>query len=456
MSECRKTHRPAFRSAALFGLVGVFASFVPCAQAALNIGVSSTNYMGIGESGRQDSYSALDFELNAKTESDEIDSRALVQSQIGFNDSTYRFVEFPELYLATSRKWSPNAQTTLGRRLQNWSSVDETWGTGAFQPQFRWDYLRPQQVGLLGLYQDFRSGPVRVTVFASPLYIPDRGAPLDFSDGRIRSVSPWVVNPPYEIEIQKQQVPVRYEARVPSVAEVVRQNSIAGQVFVGEKYGPWVSSSYAYKPMNQLLIGYEADIALAKATEANVVLYPRVAYHHLAALDTGYRTPTISGTLSFLADLPVDEAQPLSRTSQQVGNMYLVSPTLRMTPFGKQANGFTLSYLRVIGKDRPDTGVLSDGESSEFDSRYPFKNAFMLSAELPTWRRLTTELKLLADLENPGTIVSSHFTYAADRDWRLFLATDVLSSFSDDGDGTNFIRRYRQNDRVTGGVTYVF
>jgi hypothetical protein len=66
-------------------------------------------------------------------------------------------------------------------------------------------------------------------------------------------------------------------------------------------------------------------------------------------------------------------------------------------------------------------------------------------------------MRLLVDLQNPGTIVSWNFAYAADRDWRLFLATDVLSSFTgDSADGTDFIHRYRENDRVTGGVTYVF
>jgi hypothetical protein len=448
----------AFPVAAVF-LVGICAFFAGApAHAKLNLGVSSTNYLGQGNEGRQGSYSALDLTLDAKTNGDEIDSRAFVQSQIGFNDSNYRFIEFPELYVATSKKWLAPARYTVGRKILNWSAIDENWGTGAFQPRFRWDYLRPQEVGLLGFYQEIERGPFRATLFYSPIFIPDRGAPLDFSDGRIRSVSPWVVNPPYEIEVMRKQVPVHYEARVPKVGDIVRQDSIAGQVALGEKYGMWGSASYAYKPMNQLLMSYEPHLSLSPDGTANAVLYPRVAYHHLAGTDVGYRGKAAAASLSFLADLPRDEAPPISRTSQQVGNMFSVSPTVRWNVFGTGTNsgGMTLSYLRVFGRDIPDSGTLSDGLSSEFDSRYPYKNAVLLSTQLPTWRRLSADARLLVDLENPGTIVSWYFQYAPAREWKLFLSTDVLSSYSDEGDGTNFIRRYRENDRVAGGVTYVF
>ncbi len=439
--------------------LGVGLGAISASEAKFDLGVSSTNYLGQGSEGRQDSFSSLDLELDSKTKGDEIDSRAHVQGQIGLSDSDYRFVEFPEAYLATSKKLTGPFQFTAGRKLVHWSAADELWGSGAFQPRFRWDYLRPQQVGLLGLFTEVARGPVKFTAFYSPIFIPDRGAPLDFADGRIRSISPWVVNPPYETEILKRRVPVRYEARMPKTSEIIRQDSIGGQLAVGKSRGVWASSSYAYKPMNQLLMSYDANLSVGPADEANVALFPRVAYHHLAAFDVGYRGKQMEGSLSLIADIPRDFTPPLTRTSQQVAPFYVVSPTLRLNPFGRRdAGSMTLSYLRVIGEDPADTGILADGVTSEFDSRYPFKSAFLFSTQLPTWRRLSADLKLLVDLRNPGTIVSWYFTYAANRDWRLFLATDVLSSFSDEesSDGTDFIRRYRENDRVTGGVTYVF
>ncbi len=446
-----------FRLISVFTLLAPFFGLMANAYAKLDVGVSSTNYLGQGASGRQNSYSALDLGVDAKTEGETVTSRMLMQAEIGFNDSTYRFIEFPEAYLSTSKKWTGPYSAAVGRKLVAWSALDDTWGAGAFQPRFRWDYLRPQEVGLLGFYQEVKTGPVKITAFYSPIFIPDRGAPLDFADGRIRSISPWVVNPPYEIEVLRKSVPVRYDAQVPPLSNIVRQDTFAGQLAIGEGYGPWGSLSYAHKPMNQLLMSYDAYLSGA---DAHVTLYPRVAYHHVASLDTGIRAPRASATVSAVADVPTDHADlPTLRTSQQVGNLYLLSPTVSLNPFGTgRAGTFSLSYLRVFGRDRPDQGYLADGASSEFDSRYPYKSAFLLSAELPTWRKLTADFRLLFDLQNPGTIVSWNFAYAPDRDWKLFLATDVLSSFTTDSaaDGTDFIHRYRENDRVAGGVTYVF
>jgi hypothetical protein len=454
-----------FRPIAVFTILAPLGGVVN-AYAKLDVGVSSSNYLGQGAEGRQDSYSALDLGLDVKTVNEQagIDSRALVQAEIGFNDSNYRFIEFPEMYLATSKKVFEPAQYTLGRKLVPWSALDETWGAGAFQPRFRWDYLRPQQVGLLGLYQEITEGAVKITAFYSPIFIPDRGAPLDVADGRIRSISPWVVNPPYETEIQRKAVPVRYDAEIPSIGQIIRQDTIAGQIRFGENEGLWGAVSYAHKPMNQLLMSYEGHYSIG-GEEAHATLYPRVGYHHVAGIDLGTRGKRTSFTMSAIADLPTDDP-PLveGRVSQRVGNLFLVSPSFSVSPFGdSRAGKLSMSYLQVIGSDLPDAGyskdgvTLADGFSSEFDSRYPYKSAFLLSAELPAWRRLSTDFTLLYDLRHPGTIVSWNFTYAADRDWRLYLATDVLSSFTDDSaDGTDFIHRYRENDRLTGGVTYVF
>jgi hypothetical protein len=216
--------------------------------------------------------------------------------------------------------------------------------------------------------------------------------------------------------------------------------------------------------MNELLMSYEAHYSTA-AKDAQATIYPRVAYHDVAAADAGFRWNRFSATLSGIADLPRDSIPDVPhRVSQNVENLYLLSPTLSLRPFSDPREGaVSVSYLRVFGRDPPDVGnsedgfSLADGVSSEFDSRYPFKSAFLLSTQFPEWRRLTADFRLLLDVRNPGTIVSWNFSYAAARDWRLVLSTDVLSSYTgDSADGADFIHRYRENDRVTGGVSYVF
>jgi hypothetical protein len=445
-----------FRLNSVFTVLALTQLMSANVYAKLDVGVSSTNYLGQGSAGRQNSYSALDLGLDAKTDGAYVDSRALVQAEIGFNDSNYRFIEFPEAYLATPKGLFGPTTTTLGRKLVPWSALDDTWGAGAYEGRFRWDYLQPQEVGLIGLYEELKVGILKVTAMYSPIFIPDRGAPLDFSDGRIHSISPWAIDPPYEVQLRQKTVPVRYDAQIPPVSDIVRQNTFVTQLALGEEKGMWGAISYAYKPMNQLLLSYDKAY-LTSMNDAHVTIYPRVAYHHVASMDIGARSSRATATLSGVADLPTEHVQfEELRTSQHVGNMYLVSPTLTVNPFGGANGGnLSVSYLRVFGTDPPVTGKYPD--VNQFDSRYPYKSAFLLGAQFPTWRKLTTDFRLLFDIENPGTIVSWNFSYAADRDWRLFLATDVLSSFTgDSADGTDFIHRYRENDRVAGGVTYVF
>jgi hypothetical protein len=427
------------------------------------LGISSTNYLGSGTDQRVDHFSTFDLYLDAKTEGPWIESRVFVQSQIGLNNSDYRFIELPEVYIATARPRASGVQASLGRKLVSWSELDRVWSTGAFQPRFRWDYLRPQPVGLLGGHLAYESPSIRAHLFYSPIFIPDRGAPLDFSEGRIRSVSPWMVNPPQTIEILRRQDSVRYEAAIPRVGEIIQQHSVAGHFSMGQERGSAFSASYAYKPMNQLLMSYTADLDLGSQGGARAILHPRVAYHHLATSDLSYSGERWTGSLSFMGDIPVDSSPALGETIQRAGRFFLVSPTLRWNPFAAkeqrrgERQGLSLSYLHAFGRDRPDDGAIFDGGGSEFDSRFPFKDAALFSMRLPKWRRFGADLKLLLDIRNPGTIVSWQLSYEPRKDWVMYFASDVLSSFSDrDSGGTNFIRRYRENDRFMGGVAHVF
>ena len=44
------------------------------------------------------------------------------------------------------------SQIIFGRRLHLWSEAEEEWNLGIFQPQFRWNPIRPSQQGLTGLF----------------------------------------------------------------------------------------------------------------------------------------------------------------------------------------------------------------------------------------------------------------------------------------------------------------
>jgi hypothetical protein len=448
-----------FLFTSLTALTVIHGDLLPVAQAKVGLGASSANYLGQGGANRLENYSSIDLTADLNSRSDSFDTRAVVQSQISLNDSDFRFVELPELWISNARKNSPNFRITLGRKLEEWSKLDSEWGLGIWQPRFRWDYLSPQSVGLTGLHTAFRFKNVQTALMVSPLFIPDRGAPLDFAGGRIRSMSPWTLNPPYLANVFGRETEIRYSAEIPKTQDVIQQWNLSAKVRVGGNDGFWVSSAYAYKPMNQLLMSYKGLLRnLPNDSYVEATLYPRVAYHHLAATDVGLSTDRWETWVSMLADLPNDSpVRGNLITSQVVSNAYVLSPSASYWFNGRKVKGsgkMTLSYIKKFGKTAPDVGENEDG-TSQFDSRYPFEDAIVFSVKSPQISKFTADLKFLYDAKNPGTIITTLLQYEPVRSWSLYVSSDVLTSWTDEG-SSDFIQRYRANDRFMGGVTYVF
>lgn len=453
----------------LFGVPFVGLATCSSARAELELGISSSNYVGNGAEGRQKSYSSFDFAFSAHSTGGGIETKALSQGLISFNDSDYRFIEFPEAYVAYAT--SGGMKFYLGRRLEEWTTIDDVWGMGAWSPRFRWDYLRPQQVGLLGAHATYTNDWLKVAVFGSPLFIPDRGAPLDFADGRLESISPWSISPPYQVKFQGQVTPVRYNAEIPAMKEIVVQPSFATMVKVEGKSGYWGKLSYAYQPMNQLLMSYSV-YHNDSTSEVEATLYPRVGYHHLIGAETGYASRSWDSTLAALADLPRDDvpatdagtfassgAPPPKLMSQVVSNAILLSPTVqyKFRAGTTAGGGLRASYIHKFGTELADIGYFADG-STQFDSRFPFQDSALVEVTSPTWRKFSADTRILYDVKHPGTIVSWLFQYEPAYRWTVYLSTDVLTSWTANSPevGTDFIHRYRANDRVMGGLTYVF
>jgi hypothetical protein len=378
------------------------------------------------------------------------------------------FLEMTELYLGTSKNLSSN-QILVGRRLEHWSHLDERWQFGIWQPRFRWDFIRPETVGLLGAYLSV-SGPLfEWVLLGSPGFIPERGVPISVENGEIMSRSPWFLPPPNKVAILHEVTPVEYTMVLPSVQEIVQHAGASTMVKLGEQKGIWASVAYAYKPMNQLLLAYDGYLQLDSHKDeiAQATIFPRVVYHHLTSLELGYNHPFFSSHLSMLYERPVRDNPSPQWSTQEVSSALGVSPTIDVVIGGTEAEHSRLevSYLRVWGGNAPDGGEFADGGGSVFESRYPFDHAVSvalksnLSGINHVFKRVKTHTRLLGDIANQGYIFSTEFRYQLRSNWELSLGGDLLGSNLPPGGqnkGANFIGRYRNNDRVHAGVTYVF
>lgn len=438
-------------------------NFNTLAWAELGVGVNSQSYMGQGTDSRQSSYSSVELQFQNQTRSSPIDTSILGQGLIGLNNSNFRFAEVPEIYASTHPGILGPVRLSLGRKLEAWNQFDQEWMMGAWQPRFRWDYLNPQPVGIFGAGLTVETKQQYFSFLASPVFVPDRGAPIDFADGRIQSVSPWAINPPYEVNVLGRPTQVKYDAEIPPYREILLNPSFLMAYRYDFLNGIWIRGSGAYKPMNQLPLAYTAYLSDSESS-VQTRIYPRVSYQAMAGADMGWDTRQHSVSLAAFADrsldkpdrqsVPVGGGPPLEKTSQVVGDAVVFSPTYRFF-FGnrRKLGSLSASYVRVWTKDLPDVGKFQDG-ASQFDSRYPFQNAILAKAVLPTWRKFEFQSQLLIDLRNIGTILSWRLQYEPAREWKVYLAADVLTSRSSENNtqGVDFIYRYRANDRLIAGI----
>jgi hypothetical protein len=452
------------------------------------LGFQSTSFLaGQGQSGNDSlTFTGLDLNLRGEGKIPGLPIRAKGDGEIlfGLNHPKYRFFEVPEAFLGAAI-FGDSSELAIGRKKNLYSSLDEAWGLGLTQGQFQWDYLHPESVGLLGAHleksfslgKDSQSGSLTFRGIYSPFFIPNRGSPVEFQNGRVSSVLPWAVNPPEKITLQEKAVDIRYQAEIPPLSELLKQTTFGGQIAWETASRIRVSASYLNKPMNQLLFSYEPYYRLDQDL-AEVTLYPRVARHHLFSGEVSQAFSQGMLTLSGLREIPMDQPPAptgrgislqefgtvqTTRTTQRVTNSTLISPSLDLY-FQKNstANGYLrLSYLKRFGEDLPDSGDQADGKTSFFDPVIRFNQAALFQLTSPPWKSFQLENRVIYDIQFPSTLISTQVSFRPKKNWMLYTEVDVLTAYgSEETNGTNerqgFISRFVNNDRFMGGVRYVF
>jgi hypothetical protein len=129
-----------------------------------------------------------------------------------------------------------------------------------------------------------------------------------------------------------------------------------------------------------------------------------------------------------------------------------------------------VSYLWQIGGNAPDASsadfALGAGSASEsiFERRYPFQDAVRLDLRSPLPGTLKKSMsgssRILYDLGHSGVLLSGELVYAPaiKRSWIIGIGGDLLATRQTEGasEATDFISKYRSNNRVHAGVGYAF
>ncbi len=358
---------------------------------------------------------------------------------------------------------SRHFQLSIGREVQNWSELDEFWHLGIWQPLARWDAADPMTQGLTGVFARISEDRFHMVFFASDIFLPDQQPDYQVSNGQITSDNRWFRAPVSQFSNYNEPSNIDYTIASVNPSSVIFHKSFAVMTEFGQKNaGPYLRTSYAYKPMNQFHIADNLNFNVAENL-ATVTVLPMVIDEHVFTAETGFHFNDngefmLSDTWEHFNNpsLPSNYEQSQLVDSQYLGALYRRDLDI----FGLEHAGLGLSYVQRIEQTNPKTDTIIQGEVESSADRMSFDRLAGLQFHAQFWREadsgLDGELGYIYSLSDAGQWVHFLLNYQYDWHWTWSLAGDVLGLPPSNFSSTSFISKYRGNSRVIGGLTYVF
>ncbi len=446
----------------------------------LDVDLLQNRYLGEASSSSQNpNYTLISGDLNAEahTKGFNFKFNPVVQGAMEVKNEFYFGV--PEMYVQP-RGLAPGFSLTIGRQKRNWSYLDEEFNLGVWQPQLRWDYLAPKQQGLTGVFFDWSlSSNLHFSFFTSPLFLPDQGPNYALDNGRFTSSNRWFSPPQSRVALfdgtpYAKDTPLYYKIDRPSEEDILMHSSFG----FGVRYegpGPfWTQVNYAYKPRNQIHLGIEcekcailsgssAGASGAAPVEINAVIHPTIIKHHVITWETGLDRIDDRGWISLTGDFPNSSGFPANYEESPLNSAMIAGATYQhyvFSWFGKPS-WLKYSYMQMFDLQNKDKKGLVDSDQVQSSlDRYAFKQIAAMEWTLFFTQSRASRLQLknrysYSIPERGGWLTSSldysegALTYSVGLD---VLGSDVDPNSTDAGTFT----KYRSNDRVFGGVSYVF
>lgn len=383
----------------------------------------------------------------------------------------YSYVAVNEL----SFGWSSAKETAaviVGRHIGEWNDADETWNLGLWQPTLAVDALRIRQQGLVGLHARINGEFVQTHVYYSPLFVPTLTPDIADRNGEITSESRWFRSIPTTSEVIGKPTQLYFRLEIPELRELVSQHAFGGQIRAGRiDSGAWARVAVADKPMNAMFFKYDAILrARSAGSRGEVELRPVVHRHQVASADVGFKYQSGEVVLSYL-----EEQVRLAAVENEINREGLPTDFIQQTPkplrvgsarwdqslimpwLGRELRG-RVAYLKADVEQTRDLDRRGVEQSALLPHRLNYTDALSLEGKTLLSRGWTFSLKYLRDFEQRGSQWSAEFEYRSRSNWLAYVGADTLGvdEAATNNTDTRFLNYYRQNDRVYGGLSYVF
>jgi hypothetical protein len=444
----------------------IYAPFMQKSHLHSSISIDETNYLGPAPNDvSSSSVSYVYGHLLGHFGDEAWSSKVNLSGQYAFDPVGENYLWVNEVFTQFRLNESHSAYLSIGRKLESWSDLDSMWDLDLWQPQVTVDPLNITYSGLPGAffsikpYEDFE-----FLIWASPFYLPDDGAKFSVTEGRLRSENRWYSAPPEAIQLFRGRSGIDYVLKKPSVWSVIDHGGGAAQLRYNYRQpGFWGRTSYAYKPSEQFYFGLKAY----QNVDVTVVeINPMVYYQHLVSTDIGYSWSRGSTFLSLSHERPDKIDLPPYWLGTELHPTTFVGLTTELNL--PSNSSWILSYLhyfedaqsQVVRHETVKVESVGSSEASKALLRFRYSDAIASGIRVPLLHRkkeeLNLNLKVIYSIADGGTILSPELTYKPEPAWDIYVNADVLTSGKDEGTDPSFIAKYRSNDRMMGGVRYVF
>lgn len=352
-------------------------------------------------------------------------------------------------------------QMTLGRAKFLWSELDARWDLGVWEPVFKWNPLSPERQGLTGLFWQTQNSGIEMTLFASALFLPDQGPSFDIKEGEFVRGNPWFRRPPESVRIFDETTAIEYNFERPNESDIVFRASYGGRLLLANKDHVRWSLSYLYKPMNQLALGYDQVLDIAK-DRGVVVIKPEVFYHTLFGTDLVFNAGRFRFGGSGTFDRPNKEVVfDESWTAPVFSNATLLSGFVE---YNSGPIILSAQRMEVYGGEITEFGKNASADRRPLMSRYSFRQANEVSAlyahRLKRLKGLEVKASLLGSDRQDFSLIRLHGKVIMSSLWQFFGEMQLIQAtdeaFSANSKNQNEISQYANNDRFMLGVSYVF
>lgn len=420
---------------------------------------SEENFFGPEYNSNQLSVVGADIRYHESTSADEL--KLDFGAFHSFNEET-QYLNVREFYKSFHRD---QTSVSIGRKLHTWSSADEEWNLGLWQPEFRWDRTRHIQEGLTGLFFDRElTGRSQLTVLVSPLFIPDSTVQFNEDGGKFRSKNPWFKPPPDEANIFEEDNEIFAYLDRPETKDVVLNPSFAASYLNELNDNNKVRVSYGYKPINQLMnsLSYKLRVAGESDSGVRLTIDPKVYYHHLLATEYQYKDRYFTSAFSATYEKPTRQFEDDDLVYQRLRDAQILSWTSSYALSGEGDSAFRIfgGYIRHFGGYEKDGGdVFDDGTLFEIRPRYI--STFRAGLSYPVFRdtrSIRNRIEVNYDTIMNGGTVLTEVEYAFGDNLFVTGMLDIIGVFEvrEDTLSSQYLHTFRANDKAQLRLSYVY